>query len=127
SSKAGGDKTDSCRGLDDYWIVKIDAFGNKQWDKTYGGQLQDWLFSVRQSMDGGYILGGYSISPISGEKTDSSKGSFDYWIVKVDSLGNKQWDKDFGGTLREEFENVFQTSDTGYLIAGTSYSNASGN
>ncbi|MBL0053996.1 MAG: hypothetical protein IPP29_22155 [Bacteroidetes bacterium] len=43
-------------------------------------------------------MGGYSWSGISGDKTQPSWGVRDYWIVKIDSLGNKQWDKRFGGT-----------------------------
>src|ERR1044071_4733175 len=68
----------------------------KQWDKRFGGTLGDYLFSHQQTKDGGYVLGGYSSSGISGDKTQASLGLFDFWIVKIDSLGNKQWDKDFG-------------------------------
>jgi len=75
--------------------------GNKQWDKDFGGTQSDYLYSVKQTSDGGYILGGWSYSDISGDKTqanwDTSLATPDYWILKTDSLGNKQWDKRFGG------------------------------
>ncbi|MEP7169044.1 MAG: T9SS type A sorting domain-containing protein [Bacteroidota bacterium] len=126
-SGIGGDKTQAAWGGSDYWIIKIDSIGNKQWDKDFGGNANDRLSCVIQTTDGGYILGGYSQSDSSGDKTQPSWGWYDYWIVKTDSLGNKQWDKDLGGTSPEDqFGYISQTSDGGYLIAGTSYSNISG-
>jgi hypothetical protein len=50
----------------------------------------DELHSISQTTDGGYICGGSSYSPISGEKTENSLGGIDYWIVKLDSAGNIQ-------------------------------------
>jgi len=126
-SDSSGDKTQPSWGGNDYWIVKTDSLGIKQWDKRFGGTAIDWFYFLRQTSDGGYILGGLSNSGIGGDKTQPSWGSLDYWIVKTDSLGIKQWDKNFGGTLEEEeFANITQTSDGGYLVAGTSQSPASG-
>ena len=125
-SNISGDKTQNSWGLYDYWIVKVDSFGNKQWDRDFGGTDYDQLLSLQQTADEGYILGGWSNSGISPDKTQNTWGGYDYWIIKIDSLGNKQWDKDFGGT-DDEFGNVFQTTDGGYLMAGTSYSPISGN
>jgi len=126
-SGTGGDKTQGSWGHYDYWIVKIDSLGNKQWDKDLGGVLEEQLNSMQQTTDGGFILAGISASFISGDKTQPSWGDDDYWIVKTDSLGNKQWDKDFGGNIREELHSIQQTSDSGYLISGDSYSGISGN
>jgi|SRR6185436_4019082 len=129
-SKSGisGDKTQLNWGGWDYWIIKTDALGNMQWDKDFGGTNNDRFYSLQQTVNGGYILGGYSDSGISGNKTQNTWGGIDYWILKTDSLGNKEWDKDFGGAGNEdEFRNISQTVDNGYLIAGTSYSNISGN
>src|SRR5437867_2591444 len=67
------------------------------WDKTFGGNNSDVPFSLQQTIDGGYILGGNSKSLISGDKTQNNWGDFDYWIIKTDSIGNKLWDKTFGG------------------------------
>ena len=64
----------------------------KEWDKRFGGTEWEQFFSFRQTTDGGYILGGYSLSGISGDKTQDiwgALGACDYWIVKTDSLGNK--------------------------------------
>jgi hypothetical protein len=127
-SDSSGDKTQDAWGYADYWIVKIDSIGNKQWDKRYGGTWEDWLRVVKQTTDGGYILEGYSVSDSSGDKTQNSwaSGAWDYWIVKVDSLGNKQWDKQFGGTSRDLCTSMSLTSDGGYILVGYSDSDSSG-
>ncbi len=129
-SPISGDKTDSSRGGYDYWIVKIDSLGIKQWDKTYGGASDDELYSLQQTSDGGYILGGFSNSDSSGEKTqhnwDPTLATYDYWIVKVDSIGTKQWDKRFGGTAADLLYSLKQTSDGGYILGGSSRSSISG-
>jgi len=125
-SGIGGNKTQGCWGGSDYWIIKIDSLGNKQWDKDFGGANNDVLNSLRQTSDGGYILGGYSYSGMTGDKTQANQGSDDYWIIKTDSLGNKLWDKDFGGTDYDELYSLQQTTDGGYILAGTSNSGLNG-
>lgn len=126
SSGISGDKSETCRGGWDYWIVKLDSSGIKQWDKTFGGSQEERLFSIKQTTDGGYILGGTSLSGISGDKTQPSWGGEDYWIVKTDSSGNKMWDKRFGGTGNDTFSEIDQTNDGGYLLSGYSNSDSSG-
>jgi len=119
-SGIGGDKTQPSKGIYDFWIVKTDALGTKQWDKDFGGTSDDALYSLEQTDDGGYILGGYSWSGISGDKTQDTWGDTDYWIIKIDSLGNKQWDKDFGGKKFEYLYSIHQTTDGGYILGGCS-------
>lgn len=133
-SGVSGDKSQPNWGASnfcDFWIVKIDASGNKQWDKRLGGSFNDQLGYSLSARDGGYVLGGFSWSGISGDKTQGNFGpshTSDFWIVKIDSIGNIQWDRDFGGMAREDdFGNIFQASDGGFLIAGNSYSGSSGN
>jgi hypothetical protein len=122
------DKTENNIGVIDYWIVKTDSLGNIQWDNTIGGSGNDHLYSVRQTADGGYILGGYSQSPISGDKTEDVFGGshFDYWIVKTDASGNVQWDNTIGGTSADMLKSIQQTTDGGYILGGYSQSNISG-
>ena len=124
-SNAEFEKSEDFLGNDDYWLVKIDGNGNKLWDKIYGGSLSDYLTSLDQTKDGGYILGGYSNSPVSFDKTQTFKGTTDYWIVKIDSSRNVQWNKTFGGRLGDYLSSVQQTADGGYIIGGTSSSKAS--
>jgi hypothetical protein len=124
----GGEKTQSNRGALDYWIVKITRTGTKQWDRTYGGSRQDFLNSVLQSTDGGYLLSGHSNSNMSGEKSQNMRDNFlyDYWVVRISPSGGKNWDKTLGGNAADINPVGVQTSDGGFLIAGSSYSGATG-
>jgi PKD repeat protein len=129
-SGIGADKTqtnwDASGNTSDYWVIKIDPAGNKQWDKRFGGINNDHISSLQQTADGGYILGGYSDSGVSGDKSQGNWGSFDYWVIKIDSLGNKQWDKDFGGDNPDLLNSLQQTADGGYILGGHSHSGLSG-
>jgi|GEM_PF-2876803 len=121
-SGVGGNKTEPGRGFYDYWVVKTDAQGNKQWDKAYGGTWEDDLTAMVSTPDGGYLLGGISYSDAGGEKSQPSRGSADYWIVKIGPGGQKQWDKTLGGRGEDYLSRLVATPDGGYLLAGTSYS-----
>jgi hypothetical protein len=57
-----------------------------QWQNTIGGSIHDALWGIRQTPDGGYILGGESTSNISGDKTENIVGGFDFWVVKTDAM-----------------------------------------
>jgi hypothetical protein len=125
-SPASGDKTENSQGGNDYWVVKLDASGTVQWDNTIGGSASDFLNSVIQTSDGGYLLGGFSNSPASGDKTENSQGDNDYWVVKLDASGAVEWDNTIGGSSEDELYSVIQTIDGGYLLGGRSESSASG-
>lgn len=120
----GGDKTQTGRGNYDYWVVKIDANGAKQWDKVFGGSGEDKLVGLVASPDGGFLLGGSSNSPVSGDVSKaalfSNIGQHDYWVVKIDASGNKQWDKMLNATSDETLGSLAVTSDGGFLLGGTS-------
>jgi hypothetical protein len=94
----------------DFWLVKTDANGNMQWNKTYGGTSDDQAYSVVQTSDGGYALGG-STGP-------SEPGNDDLWLVKTDADGNMQWNKTYGGTGDDRGGSMVQTSDGGYALTG---------
>ncbi|MBC8173527.1 MAG: T9SS type A sorting domain-containing protein, partial [Chitinophagales bacterium] len=110
----------------DYWIVKIDLEGNVIWDKTIGGTGEESFNSITATSDGGYMIGGTSVSPISGDKTENNIGAEDFWIVKLDSLGDVEWDKTIGGTGYDILESIFQVEES-FILAGYSDSDASGN
>lgn len=121
-----GDKSKPNKGTNDYWIIKTDGHGVRQWDADFGGNSNDYLTSIEQTADGGYVLGGYSSSPVSGNKTQATQGGTDYWVVKTDANGKKQWDADFGGSDFDFMDDIKQTADNGYILGGHSASNASG-
>jgi uncharacterized delta-60 repeat protein len=129
SSPASGNKTVGTRGLLDYWLMRMDANGNSLWQTNFGGSADDYCDTMVATRDGGCILGGYSYSPVSGNKSATNWGASDYWLVKVDASGHKQWDKSYGGTKNEYLgdHSVQQTTDGGYIVAGSSASDATGN
>ncbi len=105
-------------GGSDIWLIKTDPKGNWSWDKPFGGAGYDSAASVQQTSDGGYIIAGTTSS--------YSAGGTGVWLIKTDSNGNRSWDKTFGGAENDSATSVQQTSDGGYIIAGTtsSYSTA---
>lgn len=129
SSDSGisGNKTSENFGEVDCWIVKVDGAGNKEWERAFGGSGSDGLVEVLQTPDGGYLLGGVSSSPISGTKSAATQGGFDYWILKLDAHGDKQWDRVFGGDDDDELSSLHLTRDGGYILGGYSFSGVSGN
>ncbi|MBK0403509.1 T9SS type A sorting domain-containing protein [Adhaeribacter sp. BT258] len=120
ASGISGDKTQASKGMHDCWLIKLDSNGNIVWNKSFGGTGVDRLYSIQQTFDGGFILGGSSTSGANGDKSQSNKGAYDYWAIKVNINGNKQWDRTFGGTEYEYLRSIIQTSDGGYLLGGES-------
>lgn len=105
-------------GGEDVWLIKTDSSGDKVWDKTFGGTGDDWGASVRPTSDGGYVVAGYT--------TSYGAGGEDLWLIKTDASGNKTWDKTFGGTSDDQGYSVQQTTDGGYVVAGTTMSYGAG-
>ena len=129
NSGISGDKTEAAIGigsLPDYWVLKLDNAGNIEWQNTIGGVGSDYLNSIEQTSDGGYILGGYSNSGVSGDKTEASAGNYDYWVVKLNNTGIIEWQNTIGGSLIDILFSINQTSNGGYLLAGYSTSGISG-
>jgi len=97
-------------GPEDIWLIKTDLNGNKIWDKTFGGSDHDSGNSIQKTSDAGYIITGMTLS--------YGAGNFDAWLIKIDSYGNKMWDKTFGGQGDDRGSEVRETNDSGYIIAG---------
>lgn len=127
TSMKSGDKEDDSWGNEDFWIIKLNAKGDEEWQKTIGGSGRDLVKVIHQTVDGGYIVGGSSESVISGNKTSPHYGSMDYWIVRLDSHGIIKWQKTYGGLLMDQLESLIPTQDEGYLVGGWSNSSISGN
>jgi len=100
-------------GSADLFLVKLDSSGNLSWAKTIGGVDEEMIHSVdsvQQTSDGGYIVGGRTRS--------FGAGDYDLFLVKLDSSGNLSWAKTIGGSNREGYCSVQQTSDGGYIVGG---------
>ena len=124
-SGISGDKTDNGNGGMDFWVVKLDSLGNIQWQNTIGGNDADYLYSIEQTIDSGYILGGVSNSGISGDKSESNigfPGSTDFWVVKISSAGIIEWENTIGGSAEDKLTFIHQTSENGFIVGG--YSNS---
>ena len=101
-------------GGNDVWLIKADSDGNRKWDKFYGGRGSDVGQVIINATDGGYI--------ILGETNSFGSGLNNIWLMKMNTKGEEEWRKTFGG---EEFENGFAiqpTNDGGYIITGYTYS-----
>ncbi|WP_299115599.1 hypothetical protein [uncultured Winogradskyella sp.] len=118
------DITDKLNESFDYWVMKFDAQDNLQWQKTFGGSLDERGSDIIQTQDGGYALLGYSFSS-DGDVTENA-GSQDYWLTKLDFDGNMTWQKSFGYQGADTGISVIQTNDQGYLITGVLDVTASG-
>ena len=112
-----GDVTGN-HGGKDYWIVKTDDWGNLQWQKCYGGTSDDIATSIRQTNDGNFIVAGYSNSG-DGDVTINHGGS-DFWVIKIDAVGNLIWEKSLGGSSTETDCKVRLSNDETFIIAGNS-------
>ncbi len=108
-------------GLYDYWVVKLSEVGDIQWQKALGGSDDDFGRSICQTNDGGYVVAGTTRS------TDGdvllNDGYQDVWAIKLNSIGEQQWQKTLGGSNAEVANAIVLTSDGGYIIVGESYSN----
>lgn len=114
----GGDVTATHGSYQDYWVVKINSTGSIQWQKTLGGTDDDRAYSVLQSSDGGYVVAGYANST-NGDVTNNHGGP-DYWIVKLNSNGDMEWQKAMGGAVEDHAYAIQQCTDGGYIVAGNS-------
>ncbi|HET8804645.1 MAG TPA: T9SS type A sorting domain-containing protein, partial [Aequorivita sp.] len=119
SNSIDGDVTGN-HGDYDYWVVKLSEAGDLQWQKTYGGSASDAAYIIQQTEDDGYIVAGSSISN-NGDAT-GNHGSGDYWVVKLNTTGNIQWQKSLGGSGWESATTIQQTLDGGYIVSGESSS-----
>ena len=95
----------------DFWVLKLTPTGNIEWQRAYGGTGTDSAKSVQQTSDGGYIVAGYTES--------FGAGGRDFWVLKLDSTGEVEWQKTYGGAFDEIAFSIQQTSDEGYVVAGS--------
>ena len=95
----------------DAWIIKTDNEGLVEWEKTIGGAARDASESIQQTTDGGYIITGYTAS--------QGAGNEDVWLIKIHPDGAIEWQKTYGDLSDNRGYSVQETTDGGYIIAGS--------
>lgn len=105
----------------DFYIGKVDKYGTYQWQKTYGGTADDWATSIVETDDNGLIVGGFTES--NDLDVSGNHGSRDYWVIKLDSVGDLKWQKCYGGGGYDEGISVAKSTDGGFFMTGYSWSN----
>jgi hypothetical protein len=105
-------------GNEDLWLVRTDSAGNELWSRTFGGMNDEEGLSVRQTEDGGFIVAGWTSS--------YGDGFTSAWLVRVDDVGNKVWDRTFGEGGYAAGRSVQLTSDGGYIVVGDSSASYAG-
>lgn len=105
------------------FLITLTSFSQLdiEWQKSLGGSDTDIVWSIRNTLDGGYIVTGSSESN-DGDVTNNLGGR-DYWIVKLSIVGTIEWEKSIGGSANDGAYSIEQTFDGGYIIAGSSNSN----
>ncbi len=103
-------------GSSDFWIIKLSAVGDIEWQHLYGGSRGDSPNAIRQTKDGGFIIAGESIS-LDGD-ISNSHGKYEFWVVKLDTLGHLEWESTYGGSEWDMAKDIEQSSDGGYIIVG---------
>lgn len=103
----------------DYHILKLDQQGQKVWEKYFSGNQHDYLSATVSTREGGFLLAGTSYSSLALDKKDRSNGSSDIWIIRIDENGEEEWQKTIGTRYSEEARSVTQTTDEGFLVAGS--------
>jgi len=98
----------------DFYLVKTNSQGDTLWTHTYGGNADDWAWSVQQTADGGYIVAGYTRS--------FGAGLDDFYLVKTNSQGDTLWTHTYGGSSFDGANSVQQAADGGYIVAGVTSS-----
>jgi hypothetical protein len=117
----GTTNTTTPEGNSGFMIVKSDEIGTIEWEKNYGGSNGAFATQVVQNSDGSYVIAGYTSS--NDGDVSGNHGNFDYWVIKLDSLGTILWQKTYGGSQIEEATGIIKTDDDGYIIVGYSTSN----
>jgi hypothetical protein len=105
-------------GLADFYVIKTKANGDTLWTRTYGGTNQDYGYWAQQTTDGGYI--------VAGSTSSLGAGLDDVYLIKTNASGDTLWTRTYGGALNDRGYFVRQTSDTGYIVTGYTYSYGAG-
>ncbi|GAB5473328.1 MAG: lipoprotein [Maribacter sp.] len=124
SARADGNtekrNTIASHGVGEFWGTKIDSKAKVQWRGYYGGTNNDRAHAAVRADDGGYVMAGFTESD--DFDINNSRGSYDFWVVKIDEGGELVWQQTFGGTGIERAQDIAKTTDGGYVIIGNTFS-----
>jgi hypothetical protein len=100
----------------DILLLKTDPLGNIEWIKSFGRDFIEEGLSVKQTSDGGYMIGGRAVT---GSYPIVEPPISDIWILKTDEAGDTLWTKTYGEIGNNYCTSIQQTTDLGYVITGT--------
>lgn len=103
----------------EFLMLKLDNAGNPEWAKTYGGACGEYVHSIVQTSDGGYIAAAYTSS--------FGAGYADFLVLKLNISGNLEWARTYGGPDYDSAYCIIQSSDGGYVVVGNTRSFGAGN
>jgi uncharacterized delta-60 repeat protein len=104
----------------DLWVLKLSPAGDIEWQRIYGGDRPEKVSSIiRQTSDGGYIFACSTFS--------FGAGHHDFWVLKLTSLGEIEWQRTYGGSNNDKAYSIQQASDGGYIVAGETKPFGAGN
>jgi hypothetical protein len=115
---AAGSAASFGAGLDDYWILKLDPWGNIIWQKAFGGPGSDRALSLASTLDGGAV--------VAGATTSFGFGSDDFWLLKLNPNGTLAWQKTYGALHDEAAYSIAPTVQEGFIVAGSTSSIGAG-
>ncbi|WP_405384964.1 hypothetical protein [Maribacter sp. LLG6340-A2] len=104
----------------DFWVIKVDAFGNLVWEQTFGGEGIEVAYDIAKTSDGGFVVVGNTFST-NGDIL-FNHGESDLWMIKLDEDGNLIWEQTYGGSQFDLAQAVVESKDGGLLITGNSKS-----
>ena len=107
-------------GVGEFWCHKIDANGNIQWQRYFGGTNNDRSYDAIQTREGNFLIVGTTES--NDVDVKNPKGSYDVWVVMVSPFGDMIWENSYGGSLVDEASRVIEDSYGNYRIIGNTHS-----
>jgi hypothetical protein len=106
-------------GQEDYYLLRVDSAGDTLWTRTYGGADRDFAYSLVETADEGFIVGGASLS--------YGAGNWDAYLVRTDADGIVDWTRTYGGYSSDGCHGLLACSGGGFFFTGSTHSFGAGN
>jgi len=106
----------------DIVLLKTSLTGDSLWTRYYGGSNSEWPCGIFPTKDGNFYIVGTTASSDGDITFNPYPGFASIWIIKIDSSGNKLWDKVYGGSNSDEANNAIVSHDGGLAILGSTFS-----